>query len=452
MTASVWQPGTNLPVMSPDISLVYANMTLNVPAQYPTIAAAYASLANLRFVKGAKCVIRVADGTYNFNTSLYLNHPNGAVISIIGNQANKSNCVIQCANSDAFYLPPGFIAGQIDGFDVVKTGARNNMGFVTDGGKFIQIGPNITVDNFYYGISARSGGWLNCDGPNVEVKNAGDVGIWAFLNSYVSCQNAKVTGSNDSANGLGGGIVAEFSSSIQANGAQCSGNYFCGFSAISGSSIRAWNVNSSGNGHGFVTGSGGRIECFGSTVGTNNYYAHYCPDSDGQVYGLLDGRSTLGAQGLGVEHTGLRFGTDGAMKVQSGSVTLDATQPGSVVGDSTYLDQNCKANGFNITRFLEAGVEQARIQYRNDFDGLEIIVNTQTIGRFFSGGKVALGRSNTQAADTTGFLQIPSVNGVPTGVITDTFNGYVSMVFNTADNKLYIFNPNGAAWHAAAFI
>jgi hypothetical protein len=54
----------------------------------------------------------------------------------------------------------------------------------------------------------------------------------------------------------------------------------------------------------------------------------------------------------------------------------------------------------------------------------------------------AIGQGALATNSTTGFMQIPSMSGPPTGVPV-TQAGCVPMVFDTANNKLWIYN---GAW------
>ena len=65
-----------------------------------------------------------------------------------------------------------------------------------------------------------------------------------------------------------------------------------------------------------------------------------------------------------------------------------------------------------------------------------------------SGGMVSAGQGNLTAAAADGFLQIPVINGAPTG-IPNLLPGYVAIAYDTANHKLWI--KEGAGWRSAAF-
>ena len=76
--------------------------------------------------------------------------------------------------------------------------------------------------------------------------------------------------------------------------------------------------------------------------------------------------------------------------------------------------------------FYTNGAESARVDANKNF-----VINTAAI--------------STSATD--GFLYIPSCAGTPTGVPT-TYTGRTPVVYDTTNNKLYIYN---GAWKSATF-
>ena len=432
-------------------------IVLNVPSQYATIRAAFTYLSTKRIATGTTVKIQVADGTHTFTQAVYINHPDGSNIEILGNQTTPANCVLNFSTSDGFYLAQGSNLKKLNGFRIVNTTTQTNatarLGILTDGGSFLKVGPAIEVHNFYYGISARNGGFIDAAGSStqyVKVTDSGDCGIWAFLNSHVNCEWAKVSGSDDSANGLGGGIVAEFSSSILATGCEVSYNWLCGFSSLSNSSIRAWDANSHHNMQGLIAGSGGNIEFFGnlSEIKNNSQYGIYSVDGMGFVYGAPPS-PRLGLNTLGDFYNIFDFKSDKGTAINSGSLSIDATQPANITGSDAYVDLNCPVDKVNVVRFLENSIEKARLQYDSTNDILSASGGGKNGFRFFTEtGKTTIGSGAPSTTQTTGVgIQIPAVNGVPTGVISDVQSGYAPLVYDTQSNKLYVWNAAGTpAW------
>lgn len=348
------------------------NVVLNVPSQFASVSAALDYLKGRTIAAGTTVQIKIADGTYTLSASIYAAHPNGDQIEIIGNEANPELCVLQASTSDGIYLPAGFRLKRLNGVKfvntTVKSAATPYLGILTDGGTYMKVGPRVIVDNFYYGLAARNGGKIFAPGDatnHVVVTNAGDIGIWAFNNSFVDCRYADVSYCDDyAANGLGGGIVAEFSSNIQANNVRTHHNALCGFSVLSGSSIRAWSSISDYNKHGVITGSNGVIELFGTPaciVSNNTEYGLYSGDGRGHVFGA-DAVSFSG-NALGNTFSRFEFASNGALTVKAGTVTLDTLKPGVLTDGNAYYDMNVSASNFAILRALVAGVEKGRIQY-----------------------------------------------------------------------------------------
>jgi len=348
-------------------------VTLNVPsATFATIPAALSAIQSWEVF--GTVIIQVADGTYTLASGITLDHPFGKNIQLLGDTVTPTNCVLNFTTSGGFYVPWGFTWGVLNGFSIQNTAAKAGLGILTDGGVYAQVGPNIIVNNFYYGIAARNGGRINAQGTvssYVVVTNAGDVGIWAYLHSYVSCQYAQVSGGIDSANNLGGGIVAEEASSIDATYAQSTGNYYCGFSALTGSSIRAWNTVANNNGGatnatlpsaGYVAGSMGTMEIFSGTSNNNTGYA-YATDGTTQLAGQYALTSSTGNT-LGLVYMPWQITASGTTSINSGSLAINATGP-NATGGATYLDQDIGASQYIIQRYLTSGSEVWRQQYSN---------------------------------------------------------------------------------------
>jgi len=57
----------------------------------------------------------------------------------------------------------------------------------------------------------------------------------------------------------------------------------------------------------------------------------------------------------------------------------------------------------------------------------------------FDGGDVALGSGSLGTTSTDGFLFIPSVSGVPTGV-PNSRSGFVPICYDSANNRLYVYD------------
>lgn len=263
----------------PTGAFITSSQTLNVPTDYASISAALTYLGGLTIVKDAIVTIQVANGTYVQSSVNYCAHPNGVRIRIIGNTTTPASCKIQCASSDAFYVPAGYEIGEINGFYLEKTGSKANIGVLTDSGSISKLGPMIVTDNFYYGVASRYGGNIVANGTSasdrVLVLNAGDAGFWAYEGGDLFARYGESQGANDSANGLGSGFVAEFGGNIDATSSKSTGSFLAGYGAFTVGSIRAWGCTSQTNANGLQLKSNGRIEVFnGATINNNTSYGY----------------------------------------------------------------------------------------------------------------------------------------------------------------------------------
>lgn len=266
--------------------LIADSVTINVPADYSTIAAAFAYVSTKTIARGAVVTIKVADGTYTHGAGLLLNHPQGESIRLIGNQTTPANCIITVSGAptfDALTVSNGHTLGLLDGFKFSlsskATGANNYTAVLALNGGNIICGSKIVTDNWYYGLAARVGSSIYC--RSAVVSNAGDVGIWAFIGSSIDCQSAVVSSCSDSANTLGWGIEAEYGSSIDCSSATVSGCYRGGIGSLSGSTIKAASAVSDGNtgmvggAHGLFAENGGVIEAHSAqTINNSGFGIH----------------------------------------------------------------------------------------------------------------------------------------------------------------------------------
>jgi hypothetical protein len=255
--------------------IILVDTVLKVPSQYSSIQSAFDYLRGKRINANATVTIEVADGLYFLTSSINLNHPDGDRIRLIGNETSPSSCVLQVLGMsyfDAVYVSNGHNFGYFNGFRVASTSkadlTHNTTGILAVQNATLVCGPNVEVDNFFYGIAARDSSYVYC--PYAVVTNAGDVGIWAFCGSTIVANNAQSHYASDTVNNWGYGLQAEFGSVLVATEAQASGNLIAGIASLSNSTARTHNAICDGNtGSGFLSWAGGQIECWGSES-TNN--------------------------------------------------------------------------------------------------------------------------------------------------------------------------------------
>lgn len=306
--------------------LIADSVTLAVPSQYATISAALTYLSSKTIARDATVTIKVADGMYVPVAGVNLNHPQGARIQIVGNEANPAACVLRPAapTFDLFTVSAGHVFGKVAGitFDLpTKAGAANNVTAIlaTHGGRIAEVA-NCKVNNWYYSIAARDDGYIYAH--DCVCDHAGDVAIWAFAGGVIHGHNLTAQNANDSANGLGYGFQAEYGGTLNANNSTATGCHIGGFAALSNGTGRYYDCLASGNaGSGFVVRGGGVIEANGSTTQGNTRY--------GIEYfgaGTLTGLSVNSGNALGVDNGALYIdqGPLGARLAGNGPVRLDA--------------------------------------------------------------------------------------------------------------------------------
>jgi hypothetical protein len=277
------------------------NVTLNVPGQSPDIQTAMTAIQDWVISGGGTVTIKVADGTYNIGAGINLNHPYGQYIQLIGDTSDPTKAVLMGPSPAAFNMltvSNGSRFGLIDGFRIAlptKAALANNYSaIIALNGAFINLGPHIQINNWYYGINASYGSQINAD--YAQVTNAGDVGIWAFCGSQINARYAQSNNASDTVNGWGFGFEAEYASQVNAEHATATGNNIAGFAALSGSHVRAPNSSSAANvGSGYLTRQNGTIEAYGAASTNNTRYGLELQDGSGSVLGLSSNTgNTLG--------------------------------------------------------------------------------------------------------------------------------------------------------------
>lgn len=274
-------------------------VTLLVPSQYASISAALSYLASKTIARGVTATIQVADGTHSFSSTVSLNHPQGSQIRLLGNQTTPASCILDFGTStvDGFIASNGNTFGYINGFTIRKNAKAtvgkwnsadglddvdNSTGILANNGSTIICGTSIVVQNFYYGIAARSGSYVYS--PKAVVSGGGDVNIWAFVGSTIDCPGATSSNAKDvsvtstGTNAYGFGIQAEYGSTVNCSKygsdvTTASGSYIAGIAALSNSTVRAhYAVASSNVGSGFLARDYGEIENHYATANTNTRY------------------------------------------------------------------------------------------------------------------------------------------------------------------------------------
>ena len=309
--------------------LIASDLTINVPADQPTINAAFNWLRGRAIARGAFVTIKVADGTHTLTQSINGNHPQGVQVRLIGNETTPSRCVVcgpSPATFDALVVSQGHALGYVNGirFDLASKAEwpNNTTGILANNGARIICGPKVEVNNWYYGIAARNGSFISC--RYAKVANAGDVGIWAFAGSTVEADYAESTGAWDAVNPWGFGFQAEFGSAMVCTGAKASGCKVGGIASLSNSTVRAHSSISNANtGAGYVARGSAILEANGGS--TTNNGGHGISVEDGAY--VLHVSTNTGNTAGGVNAFSFLGQVGGVARVASsvGSLRLDAS-------------------------------------------------------------------------------------------------------------------------------
>ena len=435
----------NYPILSSVVSgFIVSNTTLSVPSQFATINLALTYLATLRITQGAIVTIQVADGTYNLTSGINLNHPDGISIHLIGNTSNPALCKIVGTNPPTFNgisCTNGHSFGLLDGFTIDLTAkatlANNFSGIYANNGSTLICGTHIFVNNWYYGINSSYNSTIIADYATVTY--AGDVGIWAFVGSYISANYATSNNCSDFVNGWGYGFQGEFGSTVLCTGASATGNNIAGIASLSNSTVRALSSTSSTNtGSGFLTREWGIIECGGATASNNSRYAIEIADGTGGIYGATGTGNTLGQTN---KFCFWDTGTGSArMAASSGSLRLDTNGADSIYFNTSgglqfAIDHNASSvNCFHLQGGSTGGSLSLTAQGSDTNIGAYVNSKGAGVVGLNSNGKTAFQAYNDNASNVN-YIQ---ANGGLTGVgVTLSAQGSDAVV----DLKL---SPKGA--------
>lgn len=221
---------------------------------------------------GSLVTIQLAGGQHQVNKAIAYRGRDGARVRILGSPADPAGCTLLWAQpGDLFFAGAGVVLGMVDGFTIAHAAERrrgNGCAFVAEASGHITCGPNIRVQNFYYGFQARLGGSIKCQGT--QCTGAGDAAYFAFNGGHLDAANAVAEGARDDPRRLGSGFVAEYGGTINAEGATARRNALAGFHALSNGVIRAYGATAERNGRaGFLARTGGTIVAHGATARNN---------------------------------------------------------------------------------------------------------------------------------------------------------------------------------------
>lgn len=407
-------------------------LAVNVPGDAATTQAAMTAIRGWS-IYGTVNII-VAAGTISESSGVSLMHPYGQNINIFGptvTPGTAPTATISFNGTSGYYVPPGWTFGAIDYLNIVNVGTKGKtLAVYSDGGKISRVGPNaLTISGFYYGIAARFGAYVNASGSGAgiapKVDGAGDAAFWSY-GGVLACQYCVATNTNDSANSLGTGFVAEFSGSMDASYSVSTGNWLAGYGALSGSAIRAWGITSQNNTNGVGLYEGGIIEVFnGSTINNNTGYGY---TTDGTGYGAPAGWSSI-------TNSPNTAGDHQIAPVPGAFSTLSSTGLASV--------NQIQVNGAGARIDLNSGGPFWRFPTANTMEmgnGVGGIIRISSAGNFLA-GKTGDDGSGNNVQSNTGLsinpattTTAPSAGGA--GALPATPLGYMTIRVNGTDRKV----------------
>lgn len=281
---------------------------LNVPHQYPTIAAALAAAKQRvkRIDKDAFIQIAIADGDY-YLEQIEIDFFSDQV-EIIGNlndpdrvklffNTTQNRCGFLMQRGNGIFKIDGVTINGVGGF--IEYGVWANecygAGIMCTYNSQLLVGAHVRINRFYYGVAARFGASIRCE-PGVIVQFAGDVGFFAYAGS-LDAQHCQAYHCAHLVESLGFGFCAEADGFINADCSNAAHNHMAGFYALTNGSMWCHDSSANDNQHGYLAIHGGVLTCNGINGRTNayrNFGYGYFADNGGRI---------LANRGIGNENT-----------------------------------------------------------------------------------------------------------------------------------------------------
>lgn len=207
--------------------------------RFASIRDALRWLRDKEVLSGATVTIQVADGVYEHDAVIDLDHRDGDKIRIVGDDEQPSNVrLVFRGTAGGFSIERGRRFGVVTGLHLVYEGEPpagvSVAGVHASRGAYVEIG-NLVIEAFpYTGLFAGSGATIFRDGDThdgiLELRGSG-VGIIAQHRAYVHASGARI-------HPLATGVVAE-GAYVLSDGTEVEGGTNYGFLAYRGGIIRA---------------------------------------------------------------------------------------------------------------------------------------------------------------------------------------------------------------------
>lgn len=276
------------------LTMVGVNLTLKVPEVFPTIPDALNYMKD-KFIKVGKTVtIKVSDCTnQRYSQPIYVDHPNGDSIHIIGKSDNPADCVLNFNDSSGFVVNNTNVLGFINGFHLNGSDADSTRGIYAVHGSHINIGSGMWVSNFANGVEASANSSIVA------------TGVTSFGNKYQGFNSVHSSAIYaEEARGYDNGqrgFNSEYDSVMLANHSESFNNKYQGYFSNQHSLLSAENASSRNNSregmyaHGMSMISARFASA--SSNGATAFHSHHMSLLDRQQYQGGSTSPAIGAQG-----------------------------------------------------------------------------------------------------------------------------------------------------------
>lgn len=190
------------------------DLTLHVPEDYLTIQDAIAYLEERTIQASATATIQVADGNYTGYGTIFVNHPQGKQIQLLGNTGDASQVTITFSGAGVSLMHDDNL-GLMDGFTLQGTNQTGN-GIDVLWKSSLVLGPEMVIKDFDRGLRSVNGSFVMADG--VTVQNSALHGMVCDQSSTLIARNAS------SSNNGGHGLTTSYGSSTLFTGSTATNN------------------------------------------------------------------------------------------------------------------------------------------------------------------------------------------------------------------------------------
>jgi len=151
---------------SDDVLLGSRTITVGAGGDFPSLQTAWAWLQT-KVVLGP-VTVRILDGLYSLPAGgLALNHPNGSLISVVGNTTTPANVVFNAVDR-GFAVTEGHRLALLDGLRLSQPGTNpTTFGIEVLDASLATLGPNLSVNGFENGVYGERNSTINIRGVDV---------------------------------------------------------------------------------------------------------------------------------------------------------------------------------------------------------------------------------------------------------------------------------------------